>query len=203
MRLWMRVLRAGAVLSLLWLVAVALLHSQPYDPSLLLSFLLPPEGCQAPCLLGAQPGARIETAIEQLKTHAWIADVVESAEFYDIQWNGTQPDFINPDAANYLYVSVDRVQLVRLTTRMRLGDVILALGPPEGVDYDPSVRPSQYFIMLYPRWGLQVSAYSLCANYWHQPPWAFWDLPVEVRLEQRLLSYPTPDLNLASLRSIC
>lgn len=196
---WTLALRAAALLSLLLLTLVTVIRAQPYDDTQLRRFLLPPDGCAAPCFLGAQPGAAVDPAVADLAAHDWVAEVSESADFYDIAWSGMQPNFVNAGGSNYLFAPLDRVMLIRLQTRLRLGDIMLALGRPDSVFLSRTDFQSFNFHLLYQRWGLQASAFMRCPNRRQ----AFWSLPMELRLETRLSSFESEDLGIRALHIAC
>ena len=202
MRLWWLVLRVACPLSLVFIAAVGLIRVRPYENENVRGFLLPPEGCPAPCFLGVRPGVTPGVdAIQILEAQDWIERVVRSADFYDLTWSDARPDFVDTTAMNYLFVPTQLVGWIRLDTRLRLGDVLLTLGPPEGVFSRPGGSGhSVYHSLIYRRFGLEIGTVTLCPV----TRAGLWNTPVEVRLETRFASLASVGLyRVNSLYSAC
>jgi hypothetical protein len=69
-------LKFALVITTLCTLTLAAIRAQPYDDSELRAFLLPPEGCAAPCFMGIRPGVTTgDEAIAILERTGWIAQM--------------------------------------------------------------------------------------------------------------------------------
>jgi hypothetical protein len=89
--------------------------------------------------------------------------------------------------------------LIRLQTRLPLGDIMLALGQPDSIYISRTDFQSFNFHLVYPQWGLQASAFARCPNRRQ----AFWSLPMELRIETRLSSFEGDNLGMRALHIAC
>ena len=141
-------LRWAFLLTLLFLLPVALIRAQPYDDSELRAFLVPPEGCPAPCFMGIRPGVTTtEEAIVILEGHEWVASVgedyvklmreVSEEELppllgsIDWVWNGSQPTWIDSSYKPLLSDGDRVVSAVTIETHIPMGEVLLSYGIPD------------------------------------------------------------------------
>ena len=140
--------RWAFLLTLLFLLPVALIRAQPYDDSELRAFLAPPAGCPAPCFMGIRPGEiTVEEAIVILEDHEWVASAGENyvslmraAVDYGVspltatlvwEWSVNKPDWINADRSSYLVVGNSQIVAITVQTNILLGDVLVTYGIPD------------------------------------------------------------------------
>jgi len=123
-------------LTLLFAGVIVVIRSHPFDDSDLRVFLFP-DHCPAPCWQGITPGRMtVEKALAILRAHNWIERVDTS--LYDgfrgwirWDWSGREPAWIVHSPNDNLWIDQNRVVNVSLMTRIRFGDVWLALGAPD------------------------------------------------------------------------
>ena len=153
-RRWLKVLRMiryllrwALLLTAFFALPVVLIRAQPYDDGELRAFLTPPEGCSAPCFMGIRPGVTtVNEAIAILEGHEWVADVggdylelMREANYDKPQvawvivweWSRDAPDWIKGDLNSNLVVAGRQVTAILISTRIPLGDVLMAYGIPE------------------------------------------------------------------------
>jgi hypothetical protein len=189
-------IRLAALLTLLFGAVIGLVRAQPYDDPVIRAFLTPPQGCDAPCFIGVQPGITpLNEAIAILESSGWIAEVEDSGRFHDLLWNGQQPEFIDDDALNYLMIRAGVVDSIRLRTRLRLGDVVALLGrPDDSFSWLTGSGSGVFYAMIYTQLGVEVSGFAPCPALRRQ----MWQMPVEIRLQEQniLLAYEGAGLQL-------
>ena len=173
--------RWTVLLTLLFLLPVALIRAQPYDDSDLRAFLEPPEGCPAPCFMGIRPGVTTaDEAIAILENHAWVEFVWK--EYNDAltdalgggpslpvlaswKWNATSPQWVNRSITGLLDFEQGRVDRIVVITRMSLGELLLVLGRPDSVQVNIHHSPGKQ-ILGYSAWyvddGILISTIEFC-----------------------------------------
>lgn len=154
--LWLRLIFPP---TLIFVLIIALIRSQPYDDSQVRELLLGSEDCPAPCFMGIRPGVTTaEEALDILNHHEWVDKVNDGQETIRWDWSGKQPDYINPQSEGYLTLPWDGrlVGSIGVSTNLRLASAHLLLGQPSL--QDGFVRVDQ----------LEVSTFYL------QPPLSIW-----------------------------
>lgn len=119
---------------------VGLLRARPYEDGGLRDFLLPPDGCPAPCWAGIQPGVTtVDEALLLLDAHEWIITPRLADNFQRSigwggiywTWNDQQPAFIDTTRISYLNARDGLIQVIELRVNAPFGEVLLVLGPPQ------------------------------------------------------------------------
>lgn len=185
LRLW-GWLSGGLALLLLMLVGVVRL--QPYDDSALRLFFIPPENCAAPCWLGIRPGVTtVDEALGLLTAHEWVAGVRQNSAFYDLEWSGKQPVWIDTTFRSHFRAQGDVVESVRVRTTLPTGAIMALLGRPEtGVISSPLNQAGLRHTARYTRSGVEISSLSLCPlnrdSLWYAPVEVqYRDIPIRYR----------------------
>jgi hypothetical protein len=122
--------------TLLFAGVMVVIRAHPYDDDDLRAFLIP-DDCPSPCWQGIKPGRMsVENALSVLRAHTWISQVDTS--LYDgfrgwirWDWSGREPPWIIHSERDNLWIDENRVVNVSLMTRIRFGEVWLALGAPD------------------------------------------------------------------------
>lgn len=123
--------KAAVVLVLGFAAAVLAIRMQPYGPDPTLDFILPPDGCSAPCFLGIRPGRT--TVAEQMRLlidsgHVADIDYLVAEPLLTWYWRGLEIRAFPDD--NPAYSRIDDfgvVQQTNLTTALSFGDMWLLL----------------------------------------------------------------------------
>jgi hypothetical protein len=167
-------------------LAFAAIRAQPYYDSELRAFLLPPEGCEAPCFMGIRPGVTtVDEAIAILKATGWVGNIrnllqprgcnnsVTGEVGWD--WSGEQPYWIDDSTIGKIVVIDDVVLLISVSTRISFGQVHLTLGTPTTTDFNTTRRADVYagrlridYREFYPINNLEFSSNYLCPS---KPLW--------------------------------
>lgn len=148
--------------------------------------LLAARSCDGPCFMGIELGsAEVRTAINLIDSHPWVDHLIVSERFGATNrgfvgwvWNGSQPDWLDPEAEAALWVRDQVARFVRVQTRIRFGDLWLMVGPPakgsfrvegEFLTYKPIIVHHAVF----PEMGFVAQFTSPCpyraAAFWNQP----------------------------------
>lgn len=132
-------LKCFAVLTAIFALSIALIRAQPYDDSELRAFLLPPEGCPAPCWQGIRPGETYAADVMTLlKKHPWVHSVHHenystfSNGYIRWQWSALRPSMIDENDPTNLWFDDSTTQNFHMLTDIRFGDLWLILGTPDG-----------------------------------------------------------------------
>jgi len=152
-----------------------LIRTRPYDNQELRSFLLSKD-CATLCLMGIQPGVTsTNDAIQRLQQDAHIARVGISEELETVAWFW-QPDqspLMDTGQISALFYDRDRVSLIRLYTRIPLGELLLQLDALPGnsrVLFRRSPPFDRYHVSLYYAGdGYVVNAVVDCDDFWGSP----------------------------------
>jgi hypothetical protein len=170
-----RFLKLAFPLTVLSVAAILLIHARPYDNAELRAFLLPPEGCPAPCWQGIRPG---------VTTMAQAAILLEQARTieYDVYPGSIQGEGVihwrtsdRPVRGSIRFIRgiVENVQIEGL----QMVEVWLLLGPPDRGEYldtyvfgDSNTGSALPFIHIvyYPGYGISASANTDCVRFWQQ-----------------------------------
>jgi hypothetical protein len=129
--------RLALALMAVFVLAITAIRSQPYDDSDVRAFLLPPEGCEAPCFLGIRIGistkeeatALLESQGGTITSDAGRTYFDDSVEFL-WQWSGPGIRFIRSDKPMIVDVIEGKVSRMRIPMQISLGETWLALGAP-------------------------------------------------------------------------
>ncbi len=154
--------RIMLVLTMVWLLPILLIRAQPYDDNKLRAFLIPPEGCPAPCFMGIRPGVTTEhEAIALLEDHQWVS-ATSLSEFTNerhLLWDDPTHPIIDAQQSGSLRLRNQVVQNITLSTNLKLSDVLTVYGPPASGHATPVYGSSRrlgvtYQIAYQPDWPL-------------------------------------------------
>jgi hypothetical protein len=154
--------------------ALFFIHAQPYDDQVVHAFLQA-DGCTNICFMGIQPGVTTpQQALSQLRSTDMISrvGVSESLETVAWFWNKNRSSMMDDTQIPSLFYDRDEISSIRLYTRIRLGDLLLELGPSgnhrvairQTVPYD-SYNVDLYFLGS----GYVLNAVVNCHSFWTQP----------------------------------
>ena len=129
-------------LTFIFIVPLLLIHAQPYDDSELRAFLMPPDGCPAPCFMGIQPGVTtVDEAIAILESHEWVERVFitsyNKVGIYRVEWRWSSSasplleQEHKPRSGGRLLADNGIVQYMELLTSIRSGEAWLLWGTAE------------------------------------------------------------------------
>jgi len=181
--------RLAALLTAGFALAAGAVRLRPYEDAGLRA-LLTTRACEPPCFMDIPLGkARASAAIDLLDGHPWVDHVIVSERFgatnrgfLSWAWNGAQPAWIDTQTEATLWVRDQVVRFVRVQTRIRFGDLWLAVGPPakgsfrvegEFLTYKPIIVHHAVF----PQLGFTAQFTSPCPY----RATAFWNEPVELQ----------------------
>jgi hypothetical protein len=170
--------RVALLLSGLWLLPVLLIHAQPFDDGGLRDFLVPPEGCPAPCFMGIRPGAMTANeAAAQLGRQTWVLrhrranQSIENYAQLNWWWHESAPAWIDPQGLAFVGLSSDRVLAIYVVSTIRRADMLLAFGRPDQSRWlSADALPLGYeaYDRQYQGWygdlGLLILANGVCAE---------------------------------------
>jgi len=150
----------AVIVTLLFALPILLIRAQPYESGYLGTFLIPPDGCRAPCFMGVRPR---HTTAEQALAILRANDAVEQVrmEHYyagqSIVWNWKAA----PAQFRRYAFRIGRDNLVSrpvLPSTLTLGEVQLALGQPERVTaaFTNEYLPRAAVVLDYPQHGLHL-----------------------------------------------
>jgi hypothetical protein len=133
------IVRPTLGLLLLFVIAIAVIHAQPYDDQTVRSILFPKD-CSVPCFMGIQPGVtRAKKAYALLLANPWVGEISSHIDAgcctiaLNWKWNGKQPPNLD-GGENTVYITFNAatgeqiVQNIALHTHIVAGDAVLALG---------------------------------------------------------------------------
>ena len=117
----------------LFVFPVLLIHAQPYDDSELRAFLMPPEGCPAPCFMGIRPGVTtVNDARGFLQAQPSLADTVGLNPPFGLRFRANHPhDLIADSIYSYLEMQNGIVRWLRVHTNISVGEIWAAYGQPD------------------------------------------------------------------------
>lgn len=182
-------LRLSLVLVIAFTLMVGLIRARPYDGSLIRLFIMPPDGCPAPCWQGIRPGiTNTDTALRLLRSSPWVGSV--QTQFYlgysngwiTWQWDGSQPPLTARTGQDNLGIYYSTVQNISIMTRIRYGDLLLTLGKPDWVKRDV-LAGTIYLDHAYLNPSFLVKLKLACnfpaRKLWLEPVTIFWTKHVE------------------------
>lgn len=168
-------------LSLLLIAAftgvVVLIHARPYDDSELRAFLLPPEGCPAPCWQGIRPNL---TSVDEAFFYlSQIQGMRFSYEFspFDARSGGVHWEWENVTQAIYGSMDFTNLIVTNVTIHMPYGRLWLSLGNPDGGQYwgealfntDGSVIAlPDYHWTYYRSYYFTIHTKMRCVRFWRE-----------------------------------
>ena len=167
--------RWTVLLTLLFVLPVALIRAQPYNDSDLRAFLTPPAGCPAPCFMGIRTGVTTaDEAVAILESHEWIR---ATQEYYEeivltdlvLEWKPSSPGWLDKAGNGRLGFEQGVVESIVIATRLGLGDVLLILGNPDNeqvVSYQDGATRILAYITSYNNFGVTVSIFEACPVRW-------------------------------------
>jgi hypothetical protein len=125
--------RNSVLLALLLSLPIFAIRAQPYDDSELRAFLMPPEGCPAPCFMGIRPGlTTTQAATAILGAQPLLANTIAPNPPNGIRFRANRPQGLVEDTVfSYLRVESNMIQWLRVQTNISLGDVWAAYGQPD------------------------------------------------------------------------
>jgi hypothetical protein len=127
----------AAALAFAFVLALAASQAQPGDGDLRV-FLLPPEGCEAPCWQGIRPGVTtLDEAVALLEASPWVERAVVDTgtpfTFIYLKWNERAPAFarnVSPRLPLYMWARNGFIQLIVVPTLIPYGEVRSLFGTP-------------------------------------------------------------------------
>jgi hypothetical protein len=185
LRLWLRLV---VPLLLLSGALVAGVRARPAaDAPSLRAFFIPPAGCAAPCWLGIRPGVTtVDEALALLHAHEWVAGVRQSGVFYDLQWSGSQPAWIDSGFHSHFRANGRLVDAIRIRTTLPNGLIFALLGQPDsGVINTPLNQAGLRHTARYEHSGAEISSLTACPMRRD----SVWHTPVEVRYRSGFAQY--------------
>jgi len=183
--------RIALMLTITFMLFIGLLRVRPYDSNDLRGLLPMPnnDDCPAPCWRGIRPGiTTLEEAAAILYSDTWVQDVFMSPTLVSWAWTGAQPALVDGDHHGVLWARNGVVRQVKISLNVTFGEVWLLLDQPQQGDIQLSgatiSRPTIYraahlAVYAYPGGVLQTNSVLTCPL----NPGAFWNAPVELRLE--------------------
>lgn len=190
--LWLRyVLSLSGGFALL----ISVIYTRPYDDSALRMFFIPPADCAAPCWLGVRPGVtRVDDAIRLLEAHDWIDHIERSSAFYDFEWSGRQPDWIDSSFNSHFRASGATVESIRIRTSLPLGALFILLGRPQtGLINLPLNQAGLRHTAVYTQNGAEINSLIVCPILRD----TLWQSPFEIQYRQVPALYHPYTYNLA------
>jgi hypothetical protein len=131
-------LRLAVGLAVLFTALVGLIRARPYDDTTIRAFIEPPEGCAVPCWQNIRPGTtsadhamRLLRANPRIETVGYDFNFSRADGWLFWRWSGRQPDELIAPANNTVRVDYNTVTSILMATRIRFGDLWLALGAPD------------------------------------------------------------------------
>jgi len=128
-------------LTLMFGAAIGSIRAQPDDTAYrqsLRDFLLPPQGCAAPCWQGIRPNETTLTeALALLESRGWSGSVnfqrgmAMDTGLLVVQWSGQQPSFINSQRPAIFWIEANVVERMSIALTIPYGAAWLSLSPPE------------------------------------------------------------------------
>ncbi|MBI5667629.1 MAG: hypothetical protein HZC41_06440 [Chloroflexi bacterium] len=177
-------LRLALALVIGFTITVGLIRARPYDGSAIRQFLLPPPGCPAPCWQGIRPGiTNTDAVLRLLRDNPWVESI--QPQFYlgygngwiTWQWNGSQPPLTARSGQDSVGIYYSTVQNISIMTRIRYGDLLLALGGPDWTKQDVLDR-TVYLDNAYLAASFLVKFKLACGvpvkRRWFEPVMIFW-----------------------------
>ncbi|MBC6935479.1 MAG: hypothetical protein DWB42_06530 [Chloroflexi bacterium] len=133
-----RLLRSALALVAGLTAAILLIRARPFQAETIRAFLQAPPGCPAPCWQGIRPDVTdLDTARRLLRANPWVENLDErfhlgnSSGWLTWRWSGAQPPLNARSGYDSLGVSFNTVKSISIQTRIRFGELWLALGPPD------------------------------------------------------------------------
>jgi hypothetical protein len=121
---------------LLFTGSMALIRFQPHDDTDLRAFVLPADGCPAPCFMGIRPGVTtLSAAVLTLHRHPWITGIRVTQQpgntLVTWNWLGSRARWIDSHSSGLLIAVNQRVDIVVIQSTISAGEFWLALGQPD------------------------------------------------------------------------
>jgi hypothetical protein len=146
------------------------------------------------CLIGIKPGSMsMPEALDELEANPWVSNIryfrgmeLDSGYLY-WEWTGSQPAFIEPTKQGFLWFYRGIVRWVEITTRVRLGDLWMIRGEPQGgrLHTSSASPPRVYQFVLYDQGKLVGRTDVICP----MDASAYWRAPVTLRINSLDESY--------------
>jgi hypothetical protein len=129
-----------------FMLLILLIHARPYDDTEVRAFLLPPEGCPAPCFMEIRPGVTtVGAAMAALENSAWVEEVFITAygqmdpARVEWKWSDAAPLLLErdqiPRSSGRLIARDGIVQYLEILTRVQAWEAWLILGQAEQYTY--------------------------------------------------------------------
>ncbi|MEZ4672377.1 MAG: hypothetical protein R3E39_31110 [Anaerolineae bacterium] len=142
--------------NLLFVGCLVLIHFQPYDDHDLRNLLFTPD-CVAPCFMNIQPGlTSAADAVRTLEGSEWVGQIQVGPYGILWRWNGRQPLAfqnlypVSSEKYDGVIAFADGLVVnIILSSPLKLGDLYLALGPPQKIG-SISIQHSAYVQMNIP-----------------------------------------------------
>jgi hypothetical protein len=152
----------GVYLSIIFTVALLLIHAQPYDDTELRAFLFPANDCAAPCFMGIQPGVTtIDDALAVLETNAWVGEVykINYPSYLSWSWSGLQPTFIDSSKNGEIAAYSGRgVEKIIIPTKFSVIEFWWLYGKPYWQDFGFMENGTAIYDFAFPEKNIIVSS---------------------------------------------
>lgn len=109
------------------ITTISMIYLLPRDESDLRT-LFNSDDCPKFCFLGIAPNVTsLETALERLRGHPWIADVWIKPSYQQVfwRWSGQQPQLIDANRDSFLEYDEEHVTQIHLYAHIPFGEVML------------------------------------------------------------------------------
>ena len=177
--------RFAVIFTILFTVALTVLHARFVDDTDLRRLLLAPTACSAPCLMDVRAGETSgDDAMKLVEQHDWtVGEPIFIQPINDInthyvqwRWSGTQPAGVDERWQGQMRVSREQVAAMSIRTSLPLGAVWLLLGGThKGTIIPAASRPERdvTVIAVFPVPSLLVrvtlSKQASTATFWSSP----------------------------------
>lgn len=202
-------LKPALLLTLLFSVPIAAIRAQPYTNRVTPTLI--PTDCPTPCFMGIRPGVTpMRESAEILDAHEWVANgqadfpkELRDAPFFDAvlrkttitwRWSSSLPDWIVGDQRGGMTIQDARVLDIGISTRLTLGDILLAFGSPtEAYFFGSKDGQRLEYTLWYAESGIIIIAHGAC------PFWRAFQFPAQIIFSRISPRFPEGD----SRASVC
>lgn len=173
-------LQAALLLTALLALPILVIRAQPYEDRALHALMS--ENCRMPCFMGIRPGvSTMQEAVYALEAHDWttmrvieLPSQVQAAVFYDAgvprtliswRWSPELPAWIDTSQRGALMLEDRGVRDMRVSTHLRLGEIVLAFGEPDEAYFsrlNTRVKGQFEYSAWYAREGMVVMIEGFC-----------------------------------------
>lgn len=190
---------AGA-LTALFAGLIAVIRAAPADDGGLRRFMEDVAACidAEPCELGfALEQGTLDSLNHFARNHPWVTrarfsrGMDSDSGYLTWDWSGAQPPQIAGDSQGGLWVQRGMVRSAIIPTTIRLGDLWVAMPPPDDIQlYGASVQPQRVYLLLDYFDGLLRAEATL---YCPVRPEAYWHAAVNFVIGRRVVGVQPPE----------